>query len=108
MPVYDGLKYTGALILLGSLVTPIIYFPMWGGMLKSPREDETEEDYYLAEYSPEEINLGMAALSLKFATESRSQRGSKKRERLRIFASSMKRISPKVGNGQRKNSRGGK
>lgn len=63
--------------------------------MRGPREGATEEDYYLTEYSSEEIGLGMAALSLKFAAESRSQRGSMKGERLKIIYNSMKRVSSK-------------
>jgi NNP family nitrate/nitrite transporter-like MFS transporter len=33
-----------------------IYFPMWGGMFFPARKNVTEEDYYLAEYTPAEIS----------------------------------------------------
>lgn len=72
------MKLTGIVIIFATLCLPLIYFPMWGGMFTSARADATEEEYYLAEFSKEEISKGLAALSLKFAAESRSQRGSRK------------------------------
>jgi NNP family nitrate/nitrite transporter-like MFS transporter len=35
-----------------------MYFPMWGGLFVGPKVGVTEEDYYLAEYTPEEISKG--------------------------------------------------
>jgi hypothetical protein len=32
----------------------LMYFPMWGGMFAKAKEGVTEEDYYLAEWTPEE------------------------------------------------------
>jgi len=53
----------------------LMYFPQWGGFFSGPREGVNEADYYLAEYTQEEISQGMASASIKFAYESRSQRG---------------------------------
>jgi NNP family nitrate/nitrite transporter-like MFS transporter len=32
----------------------LMYFPMWGGMFMKAKEGVCEEDYYLAEWTPEE------------------------------------------------------
>jgi NNP family nitrate/nitrite transporter-like MFS transporter len=49
-------------------------------MFAKAKEGVSEEDYYLAEYTPEERASGLHTDSLKFAYESRSQRGWKKAE----------------------------
>lgn len=55
METYEGLRYTGICVAaLTLLLTPTIYFPMWGGMFFGPKAGVTEEDYYGGEYSPEE------------------------------------------------------
>lgn len=63
------------MILCITLLIIPIYFPMWGGMLCGPKPGVTEEDYYLGEYTQEEISQGLANASVKFAAESKSQRG---------------------------------
>ena len=60
----------------------LMYFPMWGGMCYKPKPGVTEEDYYLAEFTAEERASGLHANSLKFAFESRSQRGWRKESEL--------------------------
>jgi len=40
-------------IAVTSLYT-LMYFPQWGGMFTKAKEGVTEEDYYLAEWTPEE------------------------------------------------------
>jgi hypothetical protein len=47
----------------------------WGGMIFPAKEGVTEEDYYLAEWSAEEKAAGLHTPSLKFAFESKSERG---------------------------------
>lgn len=63
------------MIICATLCVVPIYFPMWGSMLFGPKSNVSEEDYYLAEFTNEEINAGLATASIKFANESRSQRG---------------------------------
>lgn len=56
----------------------VMYFPQWGGLFAAAKPGVTELDYYLAEYTPEEVAAGLATASVKFAQESRSQRGAVK------------------------------
>jgi hypothetical protein len=63
----DGFKWMGVTIVCVSITLATIYFPMWGGMLAGPMKHVTEEDYYLADYSREEITQGLHQPSSKFA-----------------------------------------
>eukprot|EP01025_Chloroclados_australasicus_P009260 TRINITY_DN13565_c1_g1_i4.p1 TRINITY_DN13565_c1_g1~~TRINITY_DN13565_c1_g1_i4.p1 ORF type:complete len:131 (-),score=16.93 TRINITY_DN13565_c1_g1_i4:307-654(-) len=72
---YTGLVYMGIMIMCVTLLVVPIYFPQWGGMFFGPRPGVTEEDYYLGEFSDEERAAGLADAALKFAQESKSQRG---------------------------------
>lgn len=75
MSVPDAFKWMGVMTIGMTLLYHLMYFPMWGGTFVGPKQGVTEEDYYLAEYSPEERSAGLASASIKFAYESRSQRG---------------------------------
>jgi len=77
LETYEGISLMGVMILGMTMTVWTLYFPMWGGMVCGPKPGVTEEDYYLAEYTKEEIALGLANASVKFAAESRSQRGMK-------------------------------
>ena len=44
-------------------------------MFSPAKDGVTEEDYYLAEYSAEEKATGLHSESMKFAFESKSERG---------------------------------
>ena len=77
---YTGLVYMGIMVICMTLLVVPVYFPMWGGMLCGPREGVVEEDYYLGEFSEEERAAGMADAAMKFAQESKSQRGAKQRD----------------------------
>jgi MFS transporter, NNP family, nitrate/nitrite transporter len=72
---YEGLIYMGIMVICCTLLVLPIYFPMWGGMFCPPRDGVVEEDYYLNEFSQEEREAGLADAAIKFAQESRSQRG---------------------------------
>ena len=68
----------GAMIIICSLPICLIYFPQWGGMFSGPSSKKvTEEDYYLAEWNSKEKEKGSHHASLKFADNSRSERGRK-------------------------------
>lgn len=72
---YEGLVWMGVMVICMTLLVVPIYFPMWGGMLFAEREGVVEEDYYLSEFSEEERASGLADAAMKFAQESKSQRG---------------------------------
>eukprot|EP00775_Hariotina_reticulata_P006420 gene6420-6651_t len=74
----DGFKWMGVMIVGMTLLYTAVYFPMWGGMLSGPRQGATEEDYYMFEWTAEEIVQSLHTDSLKFAYEARSQRGQSK------------------------------
>lgn len=75
--VEDGFFWTGIVYLIATSHTFLYYFPMWGGILFRPRRGAEEVDYYLAEYTRQEILEGKADRSMSFANEARSQRGSR-------------------------------
>ncbi|KAI8469948.1 MAG: high affinity nitrate transporter [Monoraphidium minutum] len=77
-PMDKAFIYMGAMSLGMTALYLTVYFPQWGGLFAGPKLGVSEEDYYLAEYTPEEISQGMASASIKFAYESRSQRGVRK------------------------------
>ena len=72
---YEGLVWMGVMVIAMTLFIVPIYFPMWGGMLFREREGVVEEDYYLSEFTEEERASGLADAAMKFAQESKSQRG---------------------------------
>lgn len=72
---YEGLVLMGIMVICMTLLVVPIYFPMWGGMLFPERQGVVEEDYYLSEFSEEERANGLADAAMKFAQESKSQRG---------------------------------
>ncbi|CAA7408539.1 unnamed protein product [Spirodela intermedia] len=77
----DGITYMGIMILCCTLPIMLIYFPMWGGMLFGPssKEDATEENYYAAEWSAEEKARGLHLNTIKFAENSKGERGRRRR-----------------------------
>lgn len=77
LETYEGISLMGVMVIGVTLLIITLYFPMWGGMFCRAKAGCTEEDYYLGEYTKEEIATGMANASVKFAAESRSQRGLK-------------------------------
>ncbi|KIZ00910.1 hypothetical protein MNEG_7055 [Monoraphidium neglectum] len=78
LPTDMAFVWMGVMALGMTALYLTMYFPMWGGLFVGPKVGVTEEDYYLSEYTPEEISQGMASSSIKFAYESRSQRGVRK------------------------------
>ncbi|XP_028754495.1 high affinity nitrate transporter 2.5-like [Neltuma alba] len=74
-----GITLMGIMIIGCTVVVGLIYFPQWGGMFCGPRKHATEEDYYMSEWSPEEQEKGSHHGSLKFADNSKSERGLRSR-----------------------------
>ncbi|BBN09002.1 MFS transporter, NNP family, nitrate/nitrite transporter [Marchantia polymorpha subsp. ruderalis] len=82
-----GIMLMGIMIVCVTLVVPLVYFPQWGSMFCPPSK-ATEEDYYTSEWNEMEQSKGLHHASLKFAENSKSERGK------RVVPSS----SPSAGN----------
>ena len=67
----DGFVYMGIMTIGLTLPLFFIWFPMWGSMLTGPREGAEEEDYYMREWSAEEVASGLHQGSMRFAMESK-------------------------------------
>ncbi len=74
MTVPVGLVWMGVMIMCASTLLFFVHFPMWGSMFLPGNPDITEEDYYIKEWSADEIAQGLHSAAMKFAMESKSQR----------------------------------
>nr|GMD96944.1 high affinity nitrate transporter 2.5-like [Ipomoea batatas] len=70
-----GITLMGIMIICCTLPILFIYFPQWGGMFFGPSKGTTEEDYYGAEWSEAEKEKGFHKPCMKFANNSKSERG---------------------------------
>ncbi|KAI4314360.1 hypothetical protein L6164_027277 [Bauhinia variegata] len=72
-----GITLMGIMIIICTLPMCLIYFPQWGGMFCGPSTKKvyTEEDYYLSEWNYKEQENGSHHASIKFAENSRIERG---------------------------------
>ena len=69
-----GIEYMGIMIICCTSLVLLVWFPQWGGML-FPASMYSEEDYYASEWSDNEKKQGLHDASMKFAANSRSERG---------------------------------
>jgi len=76
--IYDSYKWMGVASLVCAMSSLFISFPMWGGIFNGPRAGATEEEYYFADWSEQERAEGQHLSVMKFANESKSQRGMKR------------------------------
>ncbi|XP_042497959.1 high affinity nitrate transporter 2.5-like [Macadamia integrifolia] len=72
-----GITLMGVMIICSTLPLCFIYFPQWGGMICGPNTKgyTTEEEYYSSEWNAKEKEKGFHLTSMKFADNSRSERG---------------------------------
>lgn len=72
-----GLTNMGIMSICCTTVVTTLYFPQWGGMFCAPSKNPnaTEESYYGREWSSAEESLGMHHASMKFAQNSKGERG---------------------------------
>lgn len=76
----EGFKWMGVMVIcVTSVCLPLVHFPIsgWGSMFCRGRDSMSEEDYYLRDYTQEEIKEGCHLSVVKFAKESRSLRGTR-------------------------------
>jgi hypothetical protein len=50
-PTHVSIFHMGFMIIAACVFCVPIYFPAWGGMFVAPREDATEEEYYLRDFT---------------------------------------------------------
>ncbi|XP_043705782.1 high affinity nitrate transporter 2.5-like [Telopea speciosissima] len=72
-----GITLMGVMMICCTLPLCLIYFPQWGGMFCGPttKGNTTEDEYYSSEWNEKEKEKGFHLASMKFADNSRSERG---------------------------------
>jgi NNP family nitrate/nitrite transporter-like MFS transporter len=74
-PLITDHSLAGVMTLGVTTLLAFVHFPMWGSMFLKGNPDYLEEDYYNKDFTKAELEAGLNAVSSKFASESRSQRG---------------------------------
>jgi NNP family nitrate/nitrite transporter-like MFS transporter len=69
-----GIENMGIMIIVVTALVLLVWFPQWGGMI-FPSTKMSEEDYYASEYDEAEQEAGLHNASLKFAENSKGERG---------------------------------
>ncbi|CAK9182773.1 unnamed protein product [Ilex paraguariensis] len=72
-----GITLMGVMMICCTIPLFFIYFPQWGGMFCGPSSSmaTTEQDYYVSEWNSTEKQRGFHQANLKFAENSRGERG---------------------------------
>jgi NNP family nitrate/nitrite transporter-like MFS transporter len=76
----NGIYYMGIMIICVTSLILTLWFPQWGGMFlpASKKPTATEEEYYASEYSKGEREQGLHDGAMKFAENSKGERGPSK------------------------------
>lgn len=97
MTTQKGLVWMGVMIMAVTCTLSLVHFPMWGSLFFPGNPNVTEEDYYLKEWTADEIAMGLHTGAMKFAMESRSQRGFKALESMKLAEGNNETPSPAEG-----------
>lgn len=75
---YESYRWMGVASVIVAQSSLLLYFPMWGGAFFPAKKGVTEEEYYFSDWTEAERAEGLHLSVMKFANESRSQRGMKR------------------------------